>query len=83
MRAVFLDHCAEVWSLGGPTGRFARVLSGEVRDAGGNVLFAGSADDCVAFGRRSVPHLRLVPVTWEPVPEEVAGATHNWQCVVE
>lgn len=80
--AIWLDHSAELYSLTGPTGRHVRVLRGEVHDAGGNVLFAGSADDC----QRQVwrVYTRLVPTQWERVEQVVAGADFaNWQCVVE
>lgn len=83
MTAVYLNHAAEIWSAdptaAGPTGRFAEVLRGEVQDHGGNVLFAGTADECVAQ-RYQIP-TRLVPTEWREVAGEVAGADHHWQLV--
>jgi hypothetical protein len=86
MTAIHLDHAAEIWSGGnspGPTGKFAHVLRGEVRDYGGNVLFAGTADQCVRQRKRGLP-VRLVPTEWEKVDGDVAGADHgDWQMVTE
>lgn len=83
--ATWLRHAAEIWSAdpanAGPTGRFAEVLRGEVRDRGGNVLFAGTADACVAQGYR-IPY-RLVPTEWREVAGEVADVEHRWQLVTE
>jgi len=73
---LWLKHAAEVVNNEGPTGNFVEVLTGEVQDYGGNVLFAGSADECVAEKWR-IP-TRLVPKTTRKVNAEVAGADHLW-----
>lgn len=76
-----LTHAAEIYTDAGPTGEHAEVFAGEVRDYGGNVHFAGTADACVEFaaGMR-LPH-RLVPTEWLAVDGDVCGADHTWQCV--
>jgi hypothetical protein len=79
MTAVHLTHAAELWTAEGATGRHVEVIRGEVRDHGGNVLFAGTAEECVAKSYR-VP-TRLVPTEWREVGE-VAGADHQWQMVI-
>lgn len=46
--AIHLTHACEIWSEGNdwqfskPTGKYAEVLAGEVRDFVGNTLFAGT-----------------------------------------
>lgn len=75
-----LTHAAELCSTAGPTGRFVEVLAGEVRDHGGNVLFSGTADECVA--QQFLFPVRFVPTEWRDVPGEVAGADHTWQWIV-
>jgi hypothetical protein len=82
MTATYLTHAAELvvttGEFPGPTGEFVEVL----RDAAGNVLFAGDADGCVAelksyvSGVRSA--LRLRPTEWRRVAGEVAGADYTW-----
>lgn len=47
MNAIHVTAICEIWTTEGPTGDFAEVLEGEVRDAGGNVLFSGAAVECV------------------------------------
>ena len=76
MVAFHLKHATEICSKEGSTGRFAEVLTGEVQDYGGNVLFAGSADECVAKNWR-IP-TRLVPKQTQSVTGEVAGAAYTW-----
>ena len=78
MTSVHLDHAAEVCNQHGATGEFVRVLTGKVTDYGDNVLFAGSAGDCVKWTRNLKIPFRLVPVTVEPAGGEVAGADHVW-----
>lgn len=79
---LHLKHAADIWSTTGPTGRFAEVFCGRVEDHGGNVLFEGTADQCVAQKWR-IP-VRLVPTDWvEIFSQEVTGADHFWQFVVE
>ena len=87
--AVHVRHAAEVYGKEGPTGRFVEVLEGEVHDYGGNVLFAGGADECAERASRLVPPVRLVPTKTRDAGEdagevagEVAGADVTWQCVV-
>lgn len=80
MTTIYLTHAAEIYALDGPTGEHAEVVRGEVRDHGGNVLFAGTADECVEQKFR-IP-TRLVPTEWNRVEGEVAGADHLWQLVI-
>lgn len=80
MSAVHYDHAAEIWTNNAPTGRFARVLKGQVRDYGGNVIFSGTADECAAYAEKNRP-CRLVPTDWQDHGEEVAGADVTWQLV--
>lgn len=61
MTAIHLAHAAEIFTAAGPTGNVAEVLRGEVRDYGGNVLFAGTADECVANRATWRIPTRLVP----------------------
>lgn len=61
-------YLAEIWVGGpvpGPTGRFARVLEGEIQDHGGNVLFSGEADACSLRARHYRILVLLVPTRWE------------------
>lgn len=81
MTATRLTHAAEIYTPYGPTGRHAEVIRGEVQDHGGNVIFAGTADECVARTYR-VP-VRLVPTEWRKADGDVCGADHAWECVVE
>ncbi len=74
--ALWLKHAAEVWAGmpdPGPTGDYAEVTAGEVRDEGGNVLFSGTADDCVRekrrLGRLAIK-ARLVPTEWRNVGDD-------------
>lgn len=78
--AKFLKHAAELWSNDGPTGKHVEVVSGEIHDAGGNVLFVGTADECVAK-RFRVP-TELVPTKWNTIEDDVVGAEHTWQLVI-
>jgi len=80
MTAIHLTHAAELYATDGPTGDHVEVLRGEVQDYGGNVLFAGTADECVAQKHR-IP-TRRVPTEWRKVAGEVAGADHTWQLVL-
>jgi hypothetical protein len=81
--ATYTDHATEIYSASGPTGRFARVLTGELRDAGGNVLFAGSAAACVQARRKWRSPTVLVPVTTECVGTILGADCSDWQCVIE
>ncbi len=91
MNANYLNHAAELWTTTGPTGDHVEVIRGEVQDYGGNVLFAGTADECLEFdqpntGRNVRPDrggklTRLIPTEWRRVTGEVAGAKHQWQLV--
>lgn len=76
--ATYLDHAVELFSSTGPTGEFARVLRGEVQDAGGNVLFAGSADDCHAFSLTVRVPSRLVATSVGTPLRNVCGADVTW-----
>jgi len=84
--AIHLTHACEIWSEGndwqfsGPTGKYAEVLAGEVRDFGGNTLFAGTADECVATKWRV--STVLTPTDWRPVAGTVAGCDHQWGWVM-
>lgn len=80
--ATYLKHAAEIWTNGGPTGDFAEVLEGQLQDAGGNVLFSGSADACVAEKPSYRIPTKLVPTKWIKVVGDVADADHSWQLVV-
>lgn len=76
--ATYLDHAVEIHSSTGPTGEFARVLRGEVRDAGGNVLFAGTADECHAYSLTLCTPTRLVPTSIDVPSRDVCGAAVTW-----
>jgi hypothetical protein len=78
--AIGLTHAAELWTKEGPTGDHVEVIRGEVQDHGGNVLFAGTADECVAQKYR-VP-TRLVPTEWRKVDGEVGHAEYTWELVI-
>jgi len=77
--AKYVKHAAELWVKDGPSGKHVDVIHGEVHDAGGNVLFAGPADQCAAK-RYRIP-TSLVPTKWNAIAEEVVGADHVWQMV--
>lgn len=79
--AIYLTHACEIWSDDtlGPTGKYAEVLAGEVRDFGGNTLFAGTADECAATSWRV--SAVMVPTDWRPVAGTVAGCKHQWGMV--
>jgi hypothetical protein len=82
---VHVPHAADIWATGdcpGPTGQWAEVLFGEVRDHGGNVLFSGTPDECVAVCKswRGGP-VRLVPAQWRRVDAEFVDAGVLWQMV--
>lgn len=78
---VAVKHAAEMWTAEGAIGNHVEVLAGEVRDYGGNMLFAGSADDCVyQAGLWELP-TRLVPTEWREVGE-IVSADHTWQMVM-
>lgn len=82
---IHLTHAAELWTDGdnpGPTGRYVEVLAGEVRDYGGNLLFAGSADECVTAATGTTP-TRLVPTKWLAVAADYVEADNVWQMVTE
>ena len=79
MTTTYLTHAAELYATDGPTGEHVEVLRGQVEDYGGNVLFAGTADECVAKKFR-VP-TRRVPTEWRKVAGDVAGADYTWQLV--
>jgi len=82
----WIRHGAELWVLGphpGPTGEYVAVTRGEVRDNGGNVLFAGAASRCVGFRRRCRVPTRLVPTQWVRSGPSVIRADHTWQLVAE
>lgn len=80
--AIHLTHACEIWSddARGPTGKHAEVLAGEVRDFGGNTLFAGTADECVETKWRV--STVLTPTDWRPVAGIVAGCVHQWGWVM-
>lgn len=82
----YLTHAAELYSDKpgdmGPTGDHVEVVCGEVRDYGGVVLFAGTADECVAERAKYRIPTRLTPTEWKPAPGEVSGADHTWQGVI-
>jgi hypothetical protein len=81
---VHVPHAADIWVLGdypGPTGQSAEVLAGEVQDHGGNVLFAGTADGCVAEQAKWRMPTRLVPTRWRLVDAEFVDADVMWQLV--
>lgn len=78
MTSIWLTHAAEVCDADGPTGRYVEVVAGEVRDYGGNVLYAGTADACVRKRTRYRTPTRLVPTETRPVAGHVAGADVTW-----
>lgn len=86
-QATHLRHATEIWSGrpqdAGPTGRFAEVLRGQIQDAGGNVLFEGSADACAVERDSYRVPTKLVPTEWRECIGEVVGADHSWQLVTE
>ncbi len=81
-----MTHAAEIWfadpASAGPTGDHAEVIRGEVRDAGGNVLYAGPAGQCTIRAAKYIQPTTLVPTGWRRVEGEVSGATHTWQPVI-
>ena len=83
--AIYLDNAAEIYTQEGPTGEFAEVTHGRVEDAGGNLLFSGTANQCVRQLRNRYGGERvLVPTAWKRVVGPVVGArNHQWQFVVE
>ena len=81
---VHLPHAADIWVNGdvpAPTGQWAEVLEGEVRDYGGDVLFSGTADECVADRAKWRMPTRLVPTRWRRVDAEFVDADVLWQLV--
>ena len=81
--ATYLKNAAEIYTTAGPTGDFAEVVRGEVTDYGGNVLFSGTAGECIQYAHGLRVPYRLVPTEWRRVAGEVAGATNTWGCVIE
>lgn len=75
MTATHVKHATERVTYEGPTGVFEEVVRGEVQDHGGNVLFAGTPDQCVAKTFR-VPTI-LVP-TETRGRLFIASADHMW-----
>ncbi len=86
--AYHLTHAAEIYGPAtsldnaGPTGEWAEVTAGEVRDYGGNVLFSGTADECVRERAEWRIPTRLVPTAWEKFAGDVCGCDHEWQLVI-
>lgn len=76
MAAVHVFAVCEIWEREGPTGDFAEVLEGEVRDAGGNVLFAGSAADCVSEAAKYRLRVQCWPTKVGPNLPEGSGGEH-------
>ena len=76
------DNLAEIWTAEGPTGDFAWVLTGEVQDAGGNVLFSGAAEYCRAAAEQYRIPVKLVPKQWRIVGEHAISDLPLWQMVV-
>lgn len=78
-RYLHVEHAAEVCDRNGPTGRFVIVTRGEIQDHGGNVLFRGTAAECVRarIGWR-VPTVLVPTETREPADGEVSGADNTW-----
>ena len=77
----YVAHACEIYSLEGPTGRHAEVLSGRVEDYGENVLFSGSAEKCAVEQRKYRIPTRLVPTLVRPANIVDAGES-KWQCVI-
>ena len=85
MTAIFVNSICELWTLEGPTGYFAEVLEGEIRDAGNNVHFSGSAEQCEKeFATyRSGVSVACWPTKVGPrLPEGSSGA-HCWNLFME
>lgn len=79
MNATHLDHAAEVYANDGPTGSLVEVIRGDVRDYGNNVLFSGSAEECVS--KKFRVQTRLVPTEWKK--SDATSAETMWQLVIE
>ena len=73
-----VPHAAETCETDGPTGDWVEVVAGEIRDAGGNVLFAGTADECVTHqaGYVSGIYTERWPTKTVPLP----GGTVECDC---
>lgn len=77
---IHVRHASEICDHDGPTGEFAEVLAGEVCDWGGNVLFAGTPDDCVREQAKYRIPTGLVPTKTRKLAdgERIAGADVTW-----
>lgn len=82
---TYVEHVAEIWALGdpGPTGRFVRVLTGQMKDYRGNIIFSGTADECAREQRTWRFPTLLDPLTWEAVDGDVTSDGPQWLLVFE
>jgi hypothetical protein len=76
------ELCVTTGDWPGPSGEFVEVLAGELRDSGGNVLFEGSADDCVRekgkYTQGFRAGLRLCPTKWRRTENEICASDYSW-----
>ncbi len=79
--AQWLDHAAPIYLNDNPSGKFVKVIRGQVQDILANVLFSGLADDCAAFSERLRIPFRLVPTSWAAAGEDVF-ADVIWQPII-
>jgi hypothetical protein len=75
---IYVRHCAEVIGLQGPTGELVEVLEGKIQDYGGNVLFSGTADECVKQEHRYRIPIRRIPTVVRHHLDTIAEADHHW-----
>lgn len=78
MTTYSVKHAAELCGLDGPTGELVEVVLGTVEDEGGNVLFRGTADDCVEFSQRWRGSTRLIPSSWRRLDGPIAFGENEW-----
>jgi hypothetical protein len=64
---------SEVYREDGPTGQFVAVVSGVLVDAGGNILYEGSAEACERRRARYRIPTRLQPTRIGGVVEPTSG----------
>ncbi len=84
MTALHVANAAEVFGNEGPTGRFVEVIEGEIHDAGGNVLYSGTAGECreklSSFVDGVRKSLSLVPTKVVHHKKEIGGSDCLWDC---
>lgn len=82
---AYATHAAELCANDGPTGEFVEVLAGEIRDAGGNILFAGTADECIAYQEQFIDnnYRMRCPTSVKKSKVEISGSDFLWGYAVE